>query len=351
MAHTKYLEIHNNDSRLIIDDTFKNLRLSRIGKISEQHLLTDNSSGYELAYKIPTSGEIPAIYCANNFFDIHSFFTQETLFISFKATDGTFLGENAVRDSINATTIYFFTDEQDTKTNGAGLLIYNARGELVFNGNSKYARIVGAFLKYEVMPSESKTMWDGMPQTTFACERVAVIPFAMHEWVRVTPQISSTSDMRVRWHTANALSCSWKDNETGANPGNLPLDLTGIYMATCMLFINVTGYENGEETGDKEFTIIIADGRQITINKPKATKIEIRIGEIIKTLPIEYDGDEDFEKGEVTVSAVGYRRGGMPIINITINDEETILLSHGEAEPYFSKDGRCTAILKVKLLN
>ena len=68
-------------------------------------------------------------------------------------------------------------------------------------------------------------------------------------------------------------------------------------------------------------------------------------------MPIEYDGDEDFEKGEVTVSAVGYRRGGMPIINITINDEETILLSHGEAEPYFSKDGRCTAILKVKLLN
>lgn len=238
MAATKYLEIYNAHGNLIIDDTYKNLRLVSITKPS-----IEDEPGRLIRLDVPLNpGEFAGVFCSSDDYYIHASHRRNLLHVRLHRADERDIGIGEFGFIENAITIYKFSDTQDTNTERIGLLVWNKDGELVFNSNSRYARVVGQFLKTEVNPTQVQTLPDGMPQTTFGAAKVAAIPFTMHEWQMSNPQVVTFSSMKLRWHSHNSLKVIWTPDHGYAHGTGYIFDRTGVTSATCILFIDVTNY-------------------------------------------------------------------------------------------------------------
>ena len=81
-----------------------------------------------------------------------------------------------------------------------------------------------------------------MPETTFPCAKVAAIMFSMHEFQKSTPQVVVHSSLKLNWLSSNRIKAHWLADGAIFNPGGDIHIPGGVFRATCILFVNVTGY-------------------------------------------------------------------------------------------------------------
>lgn len=242
MALINFLEIYNADRHLIINNKYKNLRLLKVDKLpSPKGVSGDGSNWRYWEYEIEFNmNYIPAIYCSNPQYYVTAEANGGKMTLRVHAPVSVSMIQTQVHESI---TLYIFTQESDPNTLGAGLFIWDPdTKKLVFNSKTPYLRVVGSHIKSEISSNDSAGLAAVMPETSFPCDKVAAIMFSMHEFQRSTPQAVVHSSLKLNWVNSNRIKSQWLADSAIVNPGgdiNIP---TGVLRATCILFVNVTGY-------------------------------------------------------------------------------------------------------------
>lgn len=242
MALINFLEIYNADRHLIINNKYKNLRLLKVDKLpSPAGASGDGSNWRYWEYEIDFNmNYIPAIYCDNFQYYITAEVNGGKMTLQVHAPASVPMIPVQVHESI---TLYIFTQEADPDTLGPGLFIRDPdTKELVFNSKTPYLRVVGSHIKSEISSNDSAGLAAVMPETSFPCGKVAAIMFSMHEFQRSTPQVVVHSSLKLNWAGSNRIKARWLADSAIFNPGGDIHIPGGVFRATCILFVNVTGY-------------------------------------------------------------------------------------------------------------
>lgn len=242
MALINFLEIYNADRHLIINNKYKNLRLLKVDKLPSPDDISGYGSNWRYwIYKIGFSmNYIPAVYCTNPNYYVTSEVSAGQMTIQVHAPETVSMTSQEVHDAV---TLYIFTEEAYTDTKGAGLYIWDPETKkLVFNSKTPYLRVVGSYVKSEISTDQASGLAAVMPETSFPCSKVAAIMFSMHEFQKSSPQAVVHSSLKLNWVQSNRVKTAWLNDSAIFNPGgdiHLP---SGVFRATCILFVNVTGY-------------------------------------------------------------------------------------------------------------
>lgn len=242
MALINFLEIYNADRHLIINNKYKNLRLLKVDKLPAPSQIAEGGSNwkwfeYEIAFNMQY---IPAIYCSNPQYYVTAEANGGKMTLRVHAPVSVSMIQTQVHESI---TLYIFTQESDPNTLGAGLFIWDPdTKKLVFNSKTPYLRVVGSHIKSEISSNDSAGLAAVMPETNFPCAKVAAIMFSMHEFQKSTPQVVIHSSLKLNWLSPNRIKAYWLADGAIFNPGGDIHIPGGVFRATCILFVNVTGY-------------------------------------------------------------------------------------------------------------
>lgn len=242
MALINFLEIYNADRHLIINNKYKNLRLLRVDKLPAPSQIAEGGSNwkwfeYEIAFNMQY---IPAIYCSNPQYYVTAEANGGKMTLRVHAPVSVSMIQTQVHESI---TLYIFTQESDPNTLGAGLFMWDPdTKKLVFNSKTPYLRVVGSHIKSEISSNDSAGLAAVMPETSFPCGKVAAIMFSMHEFQKSTPQVVIHSSLKLNWLSPNRIKAYWLADGAIFNPGGDIHIPGGVFRATCILFVNVTGY-------------------------------------------------------------------------------------------------------------
>lgn len=242
MALINFLEIYNADRHLIINNKYKNLRLLRVDKLPAPSQIAEGGSNwkwfeYEIAFNMQY---IPAIYCSNPQYYVTAEANGGKMTLRVHAPVSVSMIQTQVHESI---TLYIFTQESDPNTLGAGLFIWDPdTKKLVFNSKTPYLRVVGSHIKSEISTNDAAGLAAVMPETNFPCAKVAAIMFSMHEFQKSTPQVVIHSSLKLNWLSPNRIKAHWLADGAIFNPGGDIHIPGGVFRATCILFVNVTGY-------------------------------------------------------------------------------------------------------------
>lgn len=242
MALINFLEIYNADRHLIINNKYKNLRLLRVDKLPAPSQIAEGGSNwkwfeYEIAFNMQY---IPAIYCSNPQYYVTAEANGGKMTLRVHAPVSVSMIQTQVHESI---TLYIFTQESDPNTLGAGLFIWDPdTKKLVFNSKTPYLRVVGSHIKSEISTNDAAGLAAVMPETNFPCAKVAAIMFSMHEFQKSTPQVVIHSSLKLNWLSSNRIKAYWLADGAIFNPGGDIHIPGGVFRATCILFVNVTGY-------------------------------------------------------------------------------------------------------------
>lgn len=242
MALINFLEIYNADRHLIINNKYKNLRLLRVDKLPAPSQIAEGGSNwkwfeYEIAFNMQY---IPAIYCSNPQYYVTAEANGGKMTLRVHAPVSVSMIQTQVHESI---TLYIFTQESDPNTLGAGLFIWDPNTKkLVFNSKTPYLRVVGSHIKSEISTNDAAGLAAVMPETNFPCAKVAAIMFSMHEFQKSTPQVVIHSSLKLNWLSPNRIKAYWLADGAIFNPGGDIHIPGGVFRATCILFVNVTGY-------------------------------------------------------------------------------------------------------------
>ncbi len=242
MALINFLEIYNADRHLIINNKYKNLRLLRVDKLPAPSQIAEGGSNwkwfeYEIAFNMQY---IPAIYCSNPQYYVTAEANGGKMTLRVHAPVSVSMIQTQVHESI---TLYIFTQESDPNTLGAGLFIWDPdTKKLVFNSKTPYLRVVGSHIKSEISTNDAAGLAAVMPETNFPCAKVAAIMFSMHEFQKSTPQVVIHSSLKLNWLSPNRIKAYWLADGAIFNPGGDIHIPGGVFRATCILFVNVTGY-------------------------------------------------------------------------------------------------------------
>lgn len=242
MALINFLEIYNADRHLIINNKYKNLRLLRVDKLPAPSQIAEGGSNwkwfeYEIAFNMQY---IPAIYCSNPQYYVTAEANGGKMTLRVHAPVSVSMIQTQVHESI---TLYIFTQESDPNTLGAGLFIWDPdTKKLVFNSKTPYLRVVGSHIKSEISSNDSAGLAAVMPEASFPCAKVAAIMFSMHEFQKSTPQVVIHSSLKLNWLSSNRIKAHWLADGAIFNPGGDIHIPGGVFRATCILFVNVTGY-------------------------------------------------------------------------------------------------------------
>lgn len=242
MALINFLEIYNADRHLIINNKYKNLRLLRVDKLPAPSQIAEGGSNwkwfeYEIAFNMQY---IPAIYCSNPQYYVTAEANGGKMTLRVHAPISVSMIQTQVHESI---TLYIFTQESDPNTLGAGLFIWDPdTKKLVFNSKTPYLRVVGSHIKSEISTNDAAGLAAVMPETNFPCAKVAAIMFSMHEFQKSTPQVVIHSSLKLNWLSPNRIKAYWLADGAIFNPGGDIHIPGGVFRATCILFVNVTGY-------------------------------------------------------------------------------------------------------------
>lgn len=242
MALINFLEIYNADQHLIINNKYKNLRLLRVDKLPAPSQIAEGGSNWKwYEYEIPFSMQyIPAIYCANAQYYVTAEINGGKMTIQVHAPISVSM---TIAEAHEAITLYIFTDEAYADTTGAGLFIWDPETKkLVFNSKTPYLRVVGSYIKSEISSDDAAGLAAVMPETSFPCGKVAAIMFSVHEFQRSTPQVVVHSSLKLNWAGSNRIKARWLADSAIFNPGGDIHIPGGVFRATCILFVNVTGY-------------------------------------------------------------------------------------------------------------
>ena len=239
MALINFLKIYNNNKKIIINNKYKNLRLLKVLELPDKINVVNAGDNWKYAYYYIdfNMNYIPAIF----FFFFEYYITARTqkgqMTLIIHTPQAVSLTPPDVKKYV---TVYIFTEEQSYDTTGAGLFIWNPdTRELVFNSKSLYMRVVGSYLKTELL-QEEEALKVTMPETEFPCKKAAAVMFSMHESVMWTPQVATRSSLKLNWRADNIIKSEWlADNALFAPPIDFP---SGVMRSTCILFIDVTGY-------------------------------------------------------------------------------------------------------------
>lgn len=242
MALINFLEIYNADRHLIINNKYKNLRLLRVDKLPAPSQIAEGGSNwkwfeYEIAFNMQY---IPAIYCSNPQYYVTAEANGGKMTLRVHAPVSVSMIQTQVHESI---TLYIFTQESDPNTLGAGLFIWDPdTKKLVFNSKTPYLRVIGSHIKSEISTNDAAGLAAVMPETNFPCAKVAAIMFSMHEFQKSTPQVVIHSSLKLNWLSPNRIKAYWLADGAIFNPGGDIHIPGGVFRATCILFVNVTGY-------------------------------------------------------------------------------------------------------------
>ena len=242
MALINFLEIYNADRHLIINNKYKNLRLLKVDKRPSPTGVSGDGSNWKYwEYEIDFNmNYIPAIYCANSQYYVTAEVSGGKMTIQVHAPASVSMTAGQVHDAV---TLYIFTEEADSDTSGAGLFIWDSETrKLVFNSKTPYLRVVGSHIKSEISTNDAAGLAAVMPETTFPCAKVAAIMFSMHEFQKSTPQVVIHSSLKLNWLSPNRIKAYWLADGAIFNPGGDIHIPGGVFRATCILFVNVTGY-------------------------------------------------------------------------------------------------------------
>lgn len=242
MALINLLEIYNADRHLIINNKYKNLRLLRVDKLPAPSQIAEGGSNWKwYEYEIDFNMQyIPAIYCNNSQYYVTAEVNNGKMKVQVHAPVSVSMTPEQVRDAV---TLYIFTEKSDPDISGAGLFIWNSdTKELVFNSKTPYLRVVGSHIKPEISTNDTAGIASVMPETTFPCDKVAAIMFSMHEFQKSTPQVVIHSSLKLNWLSSNRIKAHWLADGAIFNPGGDIHIPGGVFRATCILFVNVTGY-------------------------------------------------------------------------------------------------------------
>lgn len=239
MALINFLKIYNNNKKIIINNKYKNLRLLKVLELPDKILPADVGDNWKRAvcYLDFNMNYIPAIFCSNPEYYITACTEKGRMRLMISASKTVSLKPSDVKKYI---TVYIFTEEQSYDTTGAGLFIWDPdTKELVFNSKSLYMRVVGSYLKTELL-QEEEALKVTMPETKFPCKKAAAVMFSMHESVMWTPQVATRSSLKLNWRASNIIKSEWLvDSVLFTPPTDFP---SGVMRSTCILFIDVTGY-------------------------------------------------------------------------------------------------------------
>lgn len=242
MALINFLEIYNADRHLIINNKYKNLRLLRVDKLPAPSQIAEGGSNwkwfeYEIAFNMQY---IPAIYCSNPQYYVTAEANGGKMTLRVHAPVSVSMIQTQVHDAV---TLYIFTEEADSDTSGAGVFIWDPETrKLVFNSKTPYLRVVGSHIKSEISTNDAAGLAAVMPETNFPCAKVAAIMFSMHEFQKSTPQVVIHSSLKLNWLSSNRIKAHWLADGAIFNPGGDIHIPGGVFRATCILFVNVTGY-------------------------------------------------------------------------------------------------------------
>lgn len=150
---SNYIQISNNQNITIINDTYKNVSLTRTRvniPIVVQHDNEDfpsNAISYrDGKYADPTSGigsftisgrPFCVFSCTNPNFSFFARHVKDLFFLEIGGVDG-----HKITELANAVSVYEFDFQQYSGNSKLGLQIFSASGEEIFNSNLKYLRIL-----------------------------------------------------------------------------------------------------------------------------------------------------------------------------------------------------------------
>lgn len=206
MALTDYVKIYNSGRQLIINDSYKNLRLKQIVKnISYNTSTVTNSTASDgvLYYVNDEGNKFPILKYPFNHTNIvalslypcgigiHTILVNGKIYIYFIPDDSSLKRDQVCEKIKNNLTVYFLTDEQPELPEwGIGLFIWNVKGEIVFNSNARYVKVLGLInrdgVNTNISRSGSSAWYD---EFDYSEDTLAIIPFSMHEQWVYNPQI------------------------------------------------------------------------------------------------------------------------------------------------------------------
>ena len=240
MALTNFLEIYNADRRLIINNKYKNLRLLKVDKLPSATGISGNGGWRYWEYEITFGlNYLPAIHCSNPQYYVTTEVTAGKMVVRVQAPNSVSMTQEQAHDAV---TLYIFTEDAEQDTSGVGLFIWDPETrQLVFNSKSVYMRVVGSHIKSEISTNDAAGLSATMPETSFPCGKVAAIMFSMHEFQKCTDQFIIYASLKLNWLNNNTLKANWLNDLGVPNNGDIHIP-TGVMRATCILFVNVTGY-------------------------------------------------------------------------------------------------------------
>ena len=242
MALINLLEIYNADRHLIINNKYKNLRLLRVDKLPAPSQISEGGGNWKwYEYEIDFNMQyIPAVYCGNPQYYVTAELNGGKMTVQVHAPASVSMTAGQVHDAV---TLYIFTEEADSDTSGSGVFIWDPETrKLVFNSKTPYLRVVGSHIKSEISTNDAAGLAAVMPETNFPCAKVAAIMFSMHEFQKSTPQVVIHSSLKLNWLSPNRIKAYWLADGAIFNPGGDIHIPGGVFRATCILFVNVTGY-------------------------------------------------------------------------------------------------------------
>lgn len=241
MALINFLEIYNADRHLIINNKYKNLRLLKVDKLPLPKEMGGNGGWRYWEYEIPFGlNYLPAIHCNQSQYYVTTEAMAGKMIVHIQAHDSVSMTKEQVHDAV---TLYIFTEQVEQDTSGVGLFIWDPETkQLVFNSKTPYLRVVGSHIKSEISTNDAAGLAAVMPETNFPCAKVAAIMFSMHEFQKSTPQVVIHSSLKLNWLSPNRIKAYWLANGAIFNPGGDIHIPGGVFRATCILFVNVTGY-------------------------------------------------------------------------------------------------------------
>lgn len=206
MALTDYIKIYNSGRQLIINGSYKNLRLKQIIRNIPYNTstMTNRMASDGVLYYVKDEGnKFPILKYPFNHANIvalalypcgigiHTVLVNGKIYIYFIPDDSSLTREQVCEKIKNNLTVYFLTDEQpELPEKGAGLFIWNANGEIIFNSNARYVKILGLINRdgenTDISQLGPSAWYD---EFYYSEDSLAIIPFSMHEQWIYNPQI------------------------------------------------------------------------------------------------------------------------------------------------------------------
>lgn len=264
MAATNYLEITNNDGKVIINDEYKNLCVQSIATTvplfdgnqqdldelaKKQSLL--NVIGYNCGTNTRQNNSVfIQLKCAGAYFTAMSslvynvkYFARPTynntvfVWVEYEGT-GSKTSLELAQMLQKDFRLYHFGPTPQTINNNSGLQVWNSAGELIFDSNRRYLEVLECITQdLGVTDSISKG---------YAAQRIAVVPFSCRQIISAGQQASVDHRQYFRLSGNGRLTFFSAEDEIYGTPPGIgygAYPAAGQYFVPNFMLINVSTYD------------------------------------------------------------------------------------------------------------